>query len=95
MPSLEIPVAPFVGQDGHVGLTKAERLKADDLIQELLGMVDAGELAVDGPAGVALVRRLEGAMLALRATDGPTLRPVVHGTNIVGASGNDAEKGSS
>jgi hypothetical protein len=53
-----------------VALTKAERQKAADLIQCLLDMVDDGDLAADGPAGVALVRRLEGAMLALRAMDG-------------------------
>jgi hypothetical protein len=70
----------------YVGLTQAERQKADDLIQELLDLVDDGHIAADGPAGVALARRLEGAMLALRAMDRTTLRPVVHGTNIVGAS---------
>jgi hypothetical protein len=53
-----------------VALTKAERRKAADLIQCLLDMVDDGDLAVDGPAGVALVRRLEGAMFAPRAMDG-------------------------
>jgi hypothetical protein len=50
-----------------VALTKAERQKAADLIQMLVDMVDDGHLAADGPAGAALVRRLEGAMLALRA----------------------------
>jgi len=49
-----------------MALTKAERHKAADLIQSLLDMVDEGDLDADGPAGVALVRRLEGAMLALR-----------------------------
>jgi hypothetical protein len=52
-----------------VALTRAERQAAADLIQTLLDMVDDGDLAADGPAGVALVRRLEGAMLALRAMD--------------------------
>jgi hypothetical protein len=56
-----------------VALTKAERQKADHLIQGLLDMVDHGDLAADGPAGVALVRRLEGAMIALRAMDGPLI----------------------
>ena len=55
----------------HVGLTKAERQRADDLIQKLLDLVDDGHIAADGPAGVALVRRLEGAMIALRALNGP------------------------
>jgi hypothetical protein len=54
----------------YVGLTKAERQRADDLIQQLLDMVAEGDLAADGPAGVALVRRLEGALIALRAMDG-------------------------
>jgi hypothetical protein len=52
-----------------VSLARAERQKADDLIQQLLDLVDDGYLAADGPASVALVRRLEGAMLALRAMD--------------------------
>jgi hypothetical protein len=56
-----------------VALTKAEQRKAADLIQRLLDLVDDGDLAADGPAGVALVRRLEGAMIALRAMDGPLI----------------------
>jgi hypothetical protein len=59
-----------------VALTKAERKKAADLIQKVLDMVDDSDLAADGPAGVALVRRLEGAMIALRAMDG-TVIPTV------------------
>jgi hypothetical protein len=58
--------------DVDVALTKAERQQAADLIQRLLDLVDDGHLAADGPAGVALVRRLEGAMIAIRAID--TLR---------------------
>jgi hypothetical protein len=65
--------APFLRQDVDVALTKAERRRADDLIQELLDLVDDGHFAADGPAGVALVRRLEGAMLARRAMDGPLI----------------------
>jgi hypothetical protein len=57
----------------YVGLTKAERQKADHLIQGLLDMVYDGHIAADGPTGVALVRRLEGAMIALRAMDGPII----------------------
>ena len=53
-----------------MGLTKAERQRANDLIQKLLDLVDDGDLAADGPVRVALVRRLEGPMLALRAIDG-------------------------
>jgi hypothetical protein len=59
-----------------VGLAKAERQRADDLIQRLLDLIDDGDLAADGPAGVTLVRRLEGAMLALRAMD-DTVTPTV------------------
>jgi hypothetical protein len=57
-----------------VRLTKAERKKAADLTQRLLDLVDDGHLAADGPAGVALVRRLEGAMLALWAMDDPRVK---------------------
>jgi len=60
----------MVGQDGHVALTRAERQETADLIERVLDLVDDGDLAADGPAGVALVRRLEGAMLALMAMDG-------------------------
>jgi hypothetical protein len=52
-----------------VALMKVERQKADDLIQRILDLVDDGDLAADGPAGVALVRRLEGAMIALTVMD--------------------------
>jgi hypothetical protein len=52
-----------------VALTKAERKMAADLIQKVLDLVDDGYLAADGPAGVALVRRLEGAAIALRGMD--------------------------
>lgn len=55
-----------------VALTKAERQQAVDLIQRLLDIVDDGDLAADGPTGLALARRLEGALLALRAMDGST-----------------------
>jgi len=59
-----------------VGRTRAERQKALDLIQRLLDLVDDGHLASDGPAGVALAQRLEGAMLALRAMNGTVTPPV-------------------
>ena len=36
-------------------------------------MVDDGDLAADGPAGVTLVRRLEGAMIALGGMDRPII----------------------
>jgi hypothetical protein len=60
----------------YVALTKAERSRVIDLIQRLLDLVDDGDLAADGRAGVALVRRLEGAMIALTAMDS-TMTPLV------------------
>lgn len=64
-----------------VALTRAERQKAADLIQRLLDLVDDGDLAADGPAGVALARRLEGAMLALRTMDSITVPMVESGSD--------------
>lgn len=64
-------------------MTRAQQREAADLIQRVLDMVDVGHLAADGPAGVALVRRLEGAMLALMAMDGhmiPTVEARVRGS---------------
>jgi hypothetical protein len=52
-----------------MALTKAEREKVADLMQRLLDLLDHGYLDADGPTGVALVKRLEGAMLALRVLD--------------------------
>ena len=40
--------------------------EAADLIWHLLDLVDDGQFPADGPVGVALVRRLEGALIALR-----------------------------
>jgi hypothetical protein len=53
----------------YVALTRAERREAAHLTQRVLDLVDDGDLPADGPAGVAMVRRMEGAMLALRAMD--------------------------
>ena len=52
-----------------MALTPAEQRRAVNLIQRLLDIVDDGTLAADGPKGVALVRHLEGAMLALTGLD--------------------------
>ena len=52
-----------------VALTRAERQKAADLIQRLLDLVDDGDLAADGPPGVALAQSLDSAMLALSVMD--------------------------
>jgi hypothetical protein len=48
-----------------VALSKAERRESADLIQRPVDLVDDRHLAVDGPAGVALARHLEGVMLVL------------------------------
>ena len=56
-----------------VALTRVERREAADMIKRLLDLVDDGSLAADGPGGVALVRRLEGAMITLMAMDGDDL----------------------
>lgn len=48
-----------LGHYDHVAVTKAEREKAAELIQGLLDMIDDGDLAADGPASVAPMRRLE------------------------------------
>ena len=64
-----------------MALTQAERQKAADLMQRLLDLVDDGDLAADGPAGVALVRRLEGAMIALRIMDSTMTAVVQTETN--------------
>jgi hypothetical protein len=69
----------------YVGLTRAEGEKAADLIEGLLDMVDDGHLAADGPVGVALARRLEGAMLALRAMDGTVTPASSRGQGKVGS----------
>jgi hypothetical protein len=53
-----------------VALTRAEREQAADLLRGVLAAVDRGDLAADGPAGAGVVRRLEGALLALEAVDG-------------------------
>jgi hypothetical protein len=56
-----------------VALTRAQRREAAAQIEQVLGLLDDGELAADGPKAVAVVRRLEGAMLALMAMDGDGL----------------------
>jgi len=42
----------------------------------MLELVDDDQMAADGPVGIAVVRRLEGAMLALTAID-TTTTPLV------------------
>jgi hypothetical protein len=48
---------------------RRERQEAADLLRRLLDAVQRGDLAADGPAAVAVVRRLEGAILALEVQD--------------------------
>lgn len=60
-----------VDENGAVSLSRAQQREAVDLIERLLDLVAEGNLGADGPAGAALVRRLEGALLALRALDRP------------------------
>jgi len=50
-----------------MALTKAQQREAADLIQRILDLIDEGHLAADGPTGVALARRLEGGLIALKA----------------------------
>lgn len=50
----------------HQGLCHADLAEAADLLEVLLHAVDAGELRADSGAAVALVRRLEGALVTLR-----------------------------
>jgi hypothetical protein len=57
-----------------------ERQEAADLLRRVLGAVDRGDLAADGPAAGAVVRRLEGAILALEVQDQePGASPMLDG----------------
>lgn len=50
-------------------VNRRERDESAALLRCVLDAVDSGELAADGPAAVAVVRRLEGALLALEAIE--------------------------
>ena len=50
-------------------MSKADRGEAAAQLRRVLDAVESGELSADGPVGSALVRRLEGAVLALDAVD--------------------------
>jgi hypothetical protein len=52
-----------------------DRREAVRLLERLLDEVDAGHLSADGAIDLALVRRMEGAVLALRATDAGLVGP--------------------
>lgn len=48
-------------------MNRRERREATALLSRVLQAVDSGDLAADGPAAVAIVRRLEGALLAVES----------------------------
>jgi hypothetical protein len=52
-------------------MDRREREQAAALLRDILNAVNRGNLSADGPAAVALERRLEGALLALEAMDRP------------------------
>jgi hypothetical protein len=59
-----------------MALSRRQQREAADVLRRLLAAVEQGELTIDGPAATALVRRLEGALLALEAIAGdPQLTP--------------------
>lgn len=47
----------------------SDRTEAAALLRRVLDAVDRGELSADGPAAVAVVRRCEGAAIALEVMD--------------------------
>lgn len=50
-----------------MALSRTQQQEAADGLRRLLEAVQRGDLTVDGPAANALLRRLEGALLALEA----------------------------
>lgn len=64
-------------QDDLVALTRSQQREAADLLRSLLAAVQQRELTVDGPAAAAVLRRLEGALIALESLGkAPTERDV-------------------
>ena len=51
-------------------LTEAQRLQAAETLSRMLALAEAGDLVVEGGRGTALLRRLEGVLLGLRAEAG-------------------------
>ncbi len=47
-------------------MNRRQREKVAAVLDRLLESVRRGELTADGPAAVAMVRRIEGALIALR-----------------------------
>ena len=56
-------------------MTPEDQERAADLLRRLLEAVDAGDLSADGPAAVAVVRRLEGVLLAVETLNGHQEQP--------------------
>ena len=52
-----------------MALSRVDRRTAAELLRGVLDAVDEGVLAADGPVAAGVVRRLEGAVLALDAID--------------------------
>jgi hypothetical protein len=48
-------------------MRERDRAEAAELLRRVLALVESGELSADGPAGAGLVRRLEGALIAVEA----------------------------
>ncbi len=53
-------------------MRKQDAEDAERLLSRVLDAVERGDLSADGPAATAVARRLEGALLALRAMAGRT-----------------------
>lgn len=48
-------------------MRKKDAVDAERLLSRVLDAIERGDLSADGPAATAVARRLEGALLALRA----------------------------
>lgn len=56
--------------DQTVAVTRAQQREVAGLVERLLQLVSEGSVSADGPVGAALVRRLEGVLIGLRALTG-------------------------
>ena len=54
-----------------MALNATQRREAADTLRRVLAAVEDGTLAADGPAAVAVVRRLEGVLIALEVGSSP------------------------
>jgi hypothetical protein len=100
---LRIPDEPKVGHDVEVALTKTDRRETGDMIQRVLHPMNAGHLAVDGPADarrqvvsvsmttiVNVIRGLRGQSGLLTLSQGPPRRVLPLDTPIGCPPRNDA-----